>query len=261
MTATVHTVDVAAGFQPNPVLVKGEGPPLVYLHGLLGQAWDGLLDGLSATRRVYAPAHAGADEPDELRGISGMHDLVLYYDDVLDALGLDRIDLVGHSFGGMVAAEIAAARPDRVRRLVLIDALGLWRDDAPVADFLLVPADRQAALLLGDPATDAVRAHLALPDDPEHRITETLRRTTSMASIAHFLWPIPERGLSRRLRRIKAPTLIVWGAEDRLVPSVYAQDFAGAIASARVEMIAGAGHTPHFPDCRTVLDKLTDFLA
>ncbi|HKU94945.1 MAG TPA: alpha/beta fold hydrolase, partial [Vineibacter sp.] len=189
MTATVHTVDVAAGFQPNPVLVKGEGPPLVYLHGLLGQAWDGLLDGLSATRRVYAPAHAGADEPDELRGISGMHDLVLYYDDVLDALGLDRIDLVGHSFGGMVAAEIAAARPDRVRRLVLIDALGLWRDDAPVADFLLVPADRQAALLLGDPATDAVRAHLALPDDPEHRITETLRRTTSMASIAHFLWP------------------------------------------------------------------------
>ncbi|HKU99089.1 MAG TPA: alpha/beta fold hydrolase, partial [Vineibacter sp.] len=119
----------------------------------------------------------------------------------------------------------------------------------------------QAALLLGDPATDAVRAHLALPDDPEHRITETLRRTTSMASIAHFLWPIPERGLSRRLRRIKAPTLIVWGAEDRLVPSVYAQDFAGAIASARVEMIAGAGHTPHFPDCRTVLDKLTDFLA
>jgi len=261
MTASVHTVDLAGGFQPNPVLVKGEGPSLVYLHGLLGQEWDGLVDGLSATHRVYAPAHAGADEPEELRSISGMHDLILYYDEVLDALNLDRIDLVGHSFGGMVAAEIAAARPDRVRRLVLIDALGLWRDDAPVADFLLVPTDRQAALLLGDPTSAAVRARLALPDDPEQRITQTLRRTTSMASISHFLWPIPERGLSRRLRRIKAPTLIVWGTEDRLVPSVYARDFADAIAAAKVEMIAGAGHTPHFPDCEAVLDKVAAFLA
>ncbi len=261
MTASICSIDVADGFQPNPVLIKGEGAPLVYLHGLLGQEWNGLVDGLSAIRRVYAPAHAGADEPDELRHLNGMHDLVLYYDDVLDALGLDQVDLVGHSFGGMVAAEIAAVHPDRVRRLVLIDALGLWRDDAPVADFLLVPSDRQTALLLGDPASDAVRARLALPDDPEQRIVQTLRRTTSMASIAHFLWPIPERGLARRLRRIKAPTLVVWGSEDRLVPSAYAQDFADAIRTATVEVIAGAGHTPHFPDCQTVLDKVTAFLA
>jgi pimeloyl-ACP methyl ester carboxylesterase len=55
--------------------------------------------------------------------------LLLYYDDLFDRLGLDRVDLVGHSFGGMVAAEYAATFRDRVGKLVLIDAMGLWRDD------------------------------------------------------------------------------------------------------------------------------------
>src|SRR6266853_4512362 len=160
-------------------------PPVVYLHGLLGQEWSGFLEGLSAGRRVYAPAHAGSDEPDELRHLNGMYDLVLYYDDLFEALGLGQVDLIGHSFGGMVAAEIAAAHPGRVRRLVLMDALGLWRDDAPVADHLLASPDKQAWLLLGDPASEAVRHRLALPEDPELKIKETLRRITSMASVTH----------------------------------------------------------------------------
>ncbi|MBL6752371.1 MAG: alpha/beta fold hydrolase [Nevskia sp.] len=260
MNAPVKQVPMTAGFPPNPVLVKGDGAPLVYLHGLLGQEWGGFLDALAARRRVYAPAHAGSDEPDELRDLDSIHDLLLYYDDLFEKLGLAQIDLVGHSFGGMVAAEIAATYPGRVRKLVLIDPLGLWRDDAPVQDYLLVPNERRAALLLGDPARADVRAHLALPADPAEQVAALLHRISALASVSHFIWPVPERGLARRLHRVKAPTLIIWGEQDQLVPSLYAQEFAAKIAGATVETIAGAGHTPQFDQPERVAASVLKFL-
>ncbi len=261
MTAPITSIKVAEEISPTAVMIKGDGPPLVYLHGLLGPEWDGLLDDLARKRRVHAPAHVGSDEPEELRHVDGIYDLVLYYDEVFDRLGLEQFDLVGHSFGGMVAAEIAAAYPARVRKLALIDPLGLWRDDAPVEDYLMVAPDRQVGLLLGDPARDDVKAKLALPDDPEAQLQEILHRVTVMASSAHFLWPIPERGLKKRLHRIRAETLILWGADDRLVPQVYAHDFAAKIAKSEVAIIPGAGHAPQFDQRAAVSEKLLGFLA
>ena len=260
MNAPVQSVQVAAGLQPNPVLVKGDGAPAVYLHGLLGPEWDGFLDDLARGRRVHAPATPGSDEPEELNGFEGIYDLVLYYDDLFDSLGLEQFDLIGHSFGGMVAAEIAAAFRHRVRRLVLIDPLGLWRDDAPVEDYLLVPRQKQVALLLGDAADPDVQAKLAMPKDPQERLKEQLRRITSLASVSHFLWPIPERGLTKRLRRIRAETLILWGADDKLVPALYAQDFASQIAASEVEIIPGVGHSPQIQQRKMVADKIRVFL-
>ena len=145
---------------------------------------------------------------------------------------------------GMVAAEFAAVYPERLRKPVLIDPLGLWRDDAPVADYLLCYPDKRAELLLGDPASAGVKAKLALPDDAEAKIKMTLDRVSTLAAVSHFLWPIPKRGLTKRLHRTKADTLIVWGEQDKLISPVYAKDFAAQIGGSRVEMIAGAGHTP-----------------
>jgi pimeloyl-ACP methyl ester carboxylesterase len=160
----------------------------------------------------------------------------------------------------MVAAEIAAAYPARVNKLVLIDPLGLWRDDAPVEDHLLVPPERQIALLLGDPGRADVKARMALPEGSEEKIQELVRRVTTMASTAHFLWPIPERGLAKRLHRIKAETLIVWGADDRLVPSSYVQDFANGLAKSKVVIVPGAGHTPQFDQPDVVSEAILNFL-
>lgn len=262
MNAPIRSIELDDGFRPNPVLAKGEGggAPAVYLHGLLGQEWDGVLDDLAEGRRVYAPATPGSDDPDELNDFDGIYDLVLYYDALFDRLGLDQVDLIGHSFGGMVAAEFAAAFRHRVRRLVLIDPLGLWRDDAPVADYLLVPSAKQTELLLGDRANPAVAEKLALPADPQASLQEKLRRITALASASHFLWPIPERGLSRRLPRIRAETLILWGADDKMVPSLYAADFGARIAGARVEIVPGAGHSPHLDQRTQVSDAIRDFL-
>jgi pimeloyl-ACP methyl ester carboxylesterase len=261
MNAPIQSVPLSTGLQPNPIMVKGTGAPVVYLHGLLGPEWDGFLDDLARTRRVHAPATPGSGEPDELNGFEGIYDLVLYYDDLFDRLGLEQLDLIGHSFGGMVAAEIAAAFRHRVRRLVLIDPLGLWRDDAPVEDYLLVPRQKQIALVLGDAGDPEVQAKLAMPNDPQERLREQLRRITSLASVSHFLWPIPERGLAKRLGRIRADTLILWGAEDRLVPAIYAQDFASQIARSDVEIVPGAGHSPQIQQRQVLAGRIEAFLS
>lgn len=260
MNPNTQTIELGRGLQPSPVLVQGEGRAVVFMHGLSGQRWDAFQEGLSRQHKVHALANAGSDEPDELRAFDSVHDLVLYYDDVLSHLGVERFDLVGHSFGAMMAAEYAAHFPERVERLVLIAPLGLWRDDAPVENFIYQTPDDQTRLLLGDPESDAVKAFMALPEEPQARNREIVRRITSMASILHFIWPIPERGLVKRLHRVKARTLLVWGDDDRLVSPSYAQDFAAAIAGAKVEVVKGAGHAPQLSHASQVLDKVLAFL-
>ena len=209
---------------------------------------------------MYAPANAGAEETEDLDHLDGFSDLVLYYDDLFDRLGLKQVDLIGHSFGGMVAAEYAATFRDRVRRLVLIDAMGLWHDDAPVADHLLVSPQNLVKLLFHDPSKPEVKAKLAMPAEREQMDAAIVRRFGALASTSHFIHPIPERGLKRRLRRIKAQTLVLWGAQDALVPVSYAAEFGALIPNARVEMIQSAGHVPQIEQRQLVSEHLMRFL-
>jgi pimeloyl-ACP methyl ester carboxylesterase len=259
-TETRQNIELPAGFAPNPVIIKGEGTPVVYFHGPFGQEWDGFLDDLAVRHRVYAPAHAGAEATEDLEQLDGIPDLLLYYDDLFDRLGLEHFDLVGHSFGGMVAAEYAATFRERVSKLVLIDAMGLWRDDNPVGDHLLVTPQKLVKLLFNDPSRAEVVAKLAMPTDPDAMNAAIVERFGALASTSHFIHPIPERGLKRRLRRIKAETLVLWGAQDVLVPPVYAAEFAALIPHARAQMIQGAGHLPQIEQRKVVSDHLEKFL-
>jgi pimeloyl-ACP methyl ester carboxylesterase len=261
IAAESRSIPLPSGFAANTTLVRGEGSPLVYLHGPFGQEWNGFLDELASRHRVYAPAHPGAEEPDDLHHLDGIFDLMLYYDDLFDTLGLERVDLVGHSFGGMVAAELAATFPQRVRKLVLIDALGLWRDDAPVGDHVMTTPEKQLALLYNDATKPEVAARLALPEDVKERNKLIIHRFSAIASTSHFMWPIPERGLAKRLRRVKADTLVIWGRQDALVPAVYADEFAARIAGARVRLVDGAGHVPQVEQQDEVSRAVLEFLA
>jgi pimeloyl-ACP methyl ester carboxylesterase len=256
-----QNVELPGGFAANPVMIKGKGAPVVYFHGPFGQEWDGFLDDIAAHRKVYAPANAGAEETEDLDQLDGIADLLLYYDDLFDRLGLDRVDLIGHSFGGMVAAEYAATFRDRVGKLVLIDAMGLWRDDAPVKDHLLIAPEKLVKLLFTDPSRPEVAAKLAMPTDGEAMNAELVRRFGALASTSHFIHPIPERGLKRRLRRIKAETLIIWGANDALVPPIYAEEFARLMPKARVQMIDKAGHLPQVEQREIVSSHVIRFLG
>jgi len=258
---SVTQVPHPAGFVPNPVLSRGEGKPVVFLHGLFGQEWNGFLDDLAAARTVYAPAHAGSVDLGDLETLDGLWDLLIYYDDLFASLGLDRFDLVGHSFGGMMAAEFAAMFPDRIGKLVLIDALGLWNDSHPVADHLLSTPPVQTAMRFHDLGNAAVAEQIKVPTEPGEVQAALVARFLALSSTSQFIHPIPDRGLRKRLRRIKAETLIVWGAEDRLTPRPYADEFAAGIKGSRTEIIANAGHTPHVEQRALVTDRVRAFLA
>jgi pimeloyl-ACP methyl ester carboxylesterase len=258
--SSASLVSHPAGFAPNPVIIKGHGRPVVYLHGPFGQEWSTFLDGLTDMRKIYAPAHPGSIEPADLNALDSFSDLVLYYDDLFDALGLEELDLIGHSFGGMVAAEYAAVYPSRVKKLILIDAMGLWDDDHPVEDHFLASDETRLQLLYHDRGNPAVVEKLRLPASEDEARAAFIATTEALASSSHFIHPIPERGLIKRLRRIAAETLIIWGREDRLVPAFYAKAFADKISGARVEIVADAGHLPQLEQSAQVAELVRAFL-
>jgi pimeloyl-ACP methyl ester carboxylesterase len=240
------------------LLDAGEGDPVLFLHGAGGLFWDPMLDAVSAGHRVVAPEHPGAGDSQGLEHVEDLWDLVLYYNELLDRLELPRVSILGHSFGGMVAAEIAANNPERVNKLALIAPIGLWLDDHPVPDISGVPPERIPELVLADPQ-GPVAALMPAPDpsNPE----SLFKAAMTLASILQFIWPLPDKGLSKRLYRVKAPTLLVWGAQDKLVDPAYGEAFAAAIAGARLEVIDGAGHLPNLEQPERTIGLLTEFLA
>lgn len=236
----------------------GEGPPLVWFHNAGGVSeLDPVVLGLAGLGyEVIAPVCPGFDALEELDDIRDIHDLALWYDDLFAAHGLDGVPVVAHSFGAMVAAELAAHVPHRVGQLVLAAPLGLWRDDAPVADMFpafpleiqdLLWADPSKAILPPPPTRQSIDGI----DDP--LLAMFLQMTTGMTAVGKFIWPIPDKGLDRRLHRISAPTLLVWGAKDKLVPASYADEFAAGIPDARVEILDDAGHM-------VILERLDAFI-
>jgi pimeloyl-ACP methyl ester carboxylesterase len=244
------------------VFSEGAGPALVYFHGPWGLTWDPFLDELARSFSVHAPEHPGTtpEAPDDVYHLDGLWDLVLCYDELLEALGLDEAVLVGHSFGGMVACELAAAQPRRARRLVLIDPIGFWRDADRIANWMMLDAARLREAIFHDPASPAARRMFGTADDPEAATAARVRLIWAMGATGKFIWPIPDKGLKKRIHRVKAPTLVVWGKEDRLVPPVYADEFVRRIAGARAQTVDGAGHAPHLEHPEKVARMVADFV-
>ena len=237
-----RTIELRGGAVTFKVTTAGRGVPLVYFHSYYERsAWSPFLESLARSFTVYAPAHPGVAGSTGIETLDDLLDLTLAYDELLAALGVERAHLVGHSFGAMAAAEIAAVFPTRALSVTLVSPLGLWRDDAPPADILILPADELAAALWHDPTSRvAVEWGIGSAGDPDDIAAqvESLQRRSSMAK---FVWPIPDKGLRRRLHRIAAPTLLVWGDADRANPVVYAEEWQRRIKGAALRLLPG-GH-------------------
>ena len=246
------------------VEVSGNGPPLVYLHGPWGLAPDrGFVARLAAHRTVFAPKFPGTSrgEANAVHALDSWHDVVVYCGELFDKLQLASPAVVGHSFGALVAAECAAVAPRAVGRLVLIDPIGLWRDDHPVRNWMILSDSERAAALFAEPGGDAAQRFFAVPAEAQARIDTLSQFIWAQACTSKFVWPLAERGLSRRIHRIAAPTLVVWGDADRIAAPVYAQEFARRIAGAQIALIAGAGHLPHLERGDQVVETVAKFLG
>jgi pimeloyl-ACP methyl ester carboxylesterase len=234
---------VVAGL-PVHVLTAGTGAPLVYLHGAgdLG-GWPPALDLLAADFRVVRPDHPGFNQSGDDPAIGSVAALSERYLEVFDALGLAEFDLIGTSLGGWLAAEIALRSPNRIRRLVLVDAAGLAPGSSS-PNMFDVPADELVALTCGDAASlaagrqrdAAVRADAVLSE----------RRTRNTATTARIAGDpyMHDPALPARLAGLRLPTLVVWGELDGLFPVETATSWTDLLPVARAHVVAGAGHLP-----------------
>jgi pimeloyl-ACP methyl ester carboxylesterase len=246
------------------VEVSGNGPPLVWLHGPWGLNPDrAFVERLASGNTVHAPRFPGTTrgDPDAVHALVGWLDLAVYYGELFDKLCLAAPAVAGHSFGALLAAEIAAAAPKSVSRLVLIDPVGLWRDDLPVKNWMVLAENTRRATLFADPQGEGAKRFFELPSDPQARVDTLSQFVWAQACTGKFVWPIADRGFKRRGHRIAAPTLIVWGKADRIIAPAYAQEFASLITGARIELIEQAGHLPHLEQPDAVAKKVRGFLG
>jgi pimeloyl-ACP methyl ester carboxylesterase len=236
----------------------GSGPPLVFLHGAGGPMIGApFLDDLARDFTVYAPAHPGFGPGQGVEHIDDVVDFALYYLDFLDTIGVKKPHLVGHSFGGMLAAEMAALAPGQLDRLVLICPAGLWLDAVPIPDFFTFSPEQLVRTALHDPNGPVGKMLLAQFREP----SRALESHRCLASAGKFMWPIPDKGLKKRIHRVKSPTLVVWGASDGLIPTAYADAFQRAIPGSRVAILNGAGHLPMLEQREAFVDAVTRFLC
>ena len=238
------TLSLAGGRFSTSLLKAGTGEPLLYLHGALGPVggWAPFLDLLANDFTVYAPWFPGYGETKGIEQLDDVIDLALYHMELLDALGLSSVHVVGHFVGGMVAAEMAALDPHRVDKLVLVSAAGLWLDDAPVADFFgMNPRDLSDALW-ADPNSAVAQEARAQEEDDETRAILALERISGLSAVGKFLWPIPDKGMKRRIYRVKAPALVLWGAQDKIISPAYAPSLQALLPGSRTQTIDSAGH-------------------
>ncbi|MBX5437196.1 MAG: alpha/beta hydrolase [Alicyclobacillaceae bacterium] len=227
-------------------LVEGSGDPVLFLHGAGGLKWDAYLDRLAQQFRVIAPYHPGTGGSTGERALRGWWDLVLYYDELFDVLGIEDVNLVGHSFGGMVAAEVAATFRRRVKKLILICPAGLWLDEKPMVDLFAVVAypEELFSKLFYDLKSPAAQFVMSMPEDPEAQKEVMVEQQVVLGEVGRYMWQIPDKGLSRRIHRIDARTLILWGKHDGLIPVEYGQEFQNRIADARLKIFENAAHYP-----------------
>jgi pimeloyl-ACP methyl ester carboxylesterase len=237
----------------------GAGRPVLLLHGM--QTADPrapFFERLAARTAIIAPSHPGFGSSPRPDGFETVYDLTRLYLDLLEALPHDKVTLIGFSFGGWLAAEIAAACCHRIDRLVLVDPLGVKLGDRETADILDLfntsPAEVQQRSW-HDPARWS-------PDYDSMTDAELVVRARNWDALSLYGWHpyMHNPRLAYWLRRIDVPTLVLWGASDGIVTPDYGRAYAGLIPGARFTLIEQAGHHPEIEQPEVFASRVLDFL-
>lgn len=249
-TLALHGVDLR-------VVRQGAGPPLVLLHG-----GDGPQDQLPFFQRlaehfaVIAPVHPGFDGSAVPPHFDSLDDLVYLYLDMLDALDLRQVVLVGFAMGGWAAVEIAVRTTARLAKLILVDAVGVkpgGRETRDIADIFGMAEAQLARLLYHDPARS--------PDLGAVSDEDMTRLAANRIAHAMYTWHpyMHNPKLRYRLHRIDVPALLVWGESDGVVSTAYAEAYRAMLPDARLVVIPEAGHLPQVEQPERFLDAVLPF--
>ncbi|HEY0183526.1 MAG TPA: alpha/beta hydrolase [Rhodopila sp.] len=250
-TKTVHGVELE-------VIRRGAGQPVVLLHGFQQIDPDArFLQALSRRAEVIAPSHPGFGRSGRPKDFETIYDVVNLYAAFLDALPYDKVTLIGFSFGGWLAAELAVRTCHNIERLVLVDTVGIKISDRETPDI-----------------TDVFNTH---PDEVKRRTWHVqanapdfnamsdealIIRHRNWESLSLYAWHpyMYNPRLAFWLPRISVPTQVIWGASDRIVRPSYGEAFAERIPGARFAVIEQAGHQPEIEQPDAFVDHVTAFL-
>jgi pimeloyl-ACP methyl ester carboxylesterase len=246
------------------LLRGGAGEPVLFLHAAGGAgAWLPFHAQLAgAGFEVIAPDHPGFGQSDDFPEVEAIDDLVYHYLDVLDGLSLARPHVVGASFGGWIAAELAVHSPHLIGSLTLLSAAGLRLPEHPVADVFLMPPAKLAAALFHDPLLVPPPAS-GPPPGAAPDLDSIIAAYREATSLARFSWVpyLSDPKLERRLRRITAPTLVVAPSDDRLIPVAHARRYAALINGADYAEVAECGHAMYVERPAEFASLVASFLA
>lgn len=271
MSARSHTDRLRAGTLDLEVLRRGPagGRPILLVHGAnpVGPAAP-FLDRLAEHGEIVAPSHpgfGGSPRPDDFDTI---YDLVHLYLDVLDALPA-QVAMIGFSFGGWIAAEVAASGHPKLDRLVLVDPVGIklgGREERDIAHFFNTsPAELQRRAWHDPAARPAGVYGLGWQAQIDEQMSdeEMVRLARNWDSLCLFAWRphMYNPQLKHWLRRIAVPTLVLWGDSDGIVSPEYGRGYSALIPGARFHVIERAGHHPELEQPAAFVGKVAHFLG
>jgi len=249
---TMSTYTVATSFGDIPVTVseRGAGGPVLLLHGGAGPDSVTGFAGQLAARfpvRVLTPVHPGFGGTPRPSSLDSIGKLAGVYAGLLAELDLTGVTVAGSSIGGWIAAELALAAPDRVGRLVLIDAAGLDSASHPIVDFFALKPAEVAELSWADPAGHEI--DVAAMTDAQRAVFAGNRT----ALLAYGGASMADASLAGRLAAVTAPALVIWGEADRIVTPGFGKEYAAAIPGASFRLVPRAGHLPQLENPEAVL--------
>lgn len=247
---TSYIVSTSFGDVPVMLTEHGSGSPVLLLHGGAGPDSVAGFGGLLADRfpvRALTPVHPGFGGTPRPSSLDSIGKLALVYRDLLAELDLTGVIVAGSSIGGWVAAELALAAPDRVGRLILMDAAGLDSASHPIVDFFSLTPAEVAELSWADP--EGHQIDVAAMTDAQRAIFAGNRA----ALLAYGGQAMADPSLAARLAGVAAPTLVLWGEADRIVTPDYGKEYAAAIPGAVFRVVPGAGHLPQLENPEAVL--------
>ncbi len=238
----------------------GQGRPILFLHSEEGLWGVGdALKGLSTLGRVVVPSHPGFGRSELPNSISAVDDLSYFYLDVLDILGLEDTVLLGASFGGWIAAQMAVKCTHRIGKLVLIDSVGMKLGDRTTRDIVDMHA------LTGEELINLtyVNPDKHGPNFAELSDEDALIFARNKETFTYLAWRpyMHDPKLRRLLRRIRIPTLVLWGEQDRIVSPHYGKAFSEEIPGSQFHLIENAGHYPFIEQPKAFHSHVAAFLG